>query len=110
MIVVPAPLKDTKDQNSGHCYKGKERNHQVWLGAVERPLVELAVGGAPQEAHLFLFVELVMMEPVLVCQEIIRICPRLHGGFFREWKGHPQKDCGEERGCGSDAPNSSGEV
>ena len=24
--------------------------------------------------------------------------------FLRQWKGHRQKDCGEERGCGSDGP------
>ena len=59
----------------------RARKLQVWPAAAKRPPVELVVREPLQEAHPFHFVVLVMMEPVLVRQKIVRMCPRLLGGF-----------------------------
>ena len=59
----------------------RARKLQVWPAAAKRPPIELAVKEPPQEARLFHFVELVMMELVPVRQKKERMCPGLHGGF-----------------------------
>ena len=80
MLVGPAHPRDKQDQHSGQCYWGRERRPLTLL-ATERPPAELVARGPPQEVHPFLFMELVMMEPVRVRQEIVRMCPGRLGGF-----------------------------